>query len=79
MTEEDNFKKLTKCWMCDIDYWYFWSKNLSYEPYLCNGCHDFLQETTNFNDVAFVSIKGSDYRTHFVYMSKGDAIKIILI
>ena len=67
MTEEDN------------DYWYFWSKNLSYEPYLCNGCHDFMQETTNFNDVAFVSIKGSDYRTHFVYMSKVDAIKIILI
>ena len=26
----------------------------------------------NFNDVAIVSVKGSDYRIHFWYMSKGD-------
>ena len=30
----------------------------------------------NFNDAAIVSIKGNDYRTHFWYMSKGDAISI---
>ena len=28
----------------------------------------------NFNDAAIVSIKGSDYRIHFWYMSKNDAI-----
>ena len=28
----------------------------------------------NFNDVAIVSIKGNDYRIHFWYMSKDDAI-----
>ena len=27
----------------------------------------------NFNDVAIVSIKGSDYRIHFWYMNKIDA------
>ena len=31
----------------------------------------------NFNDVAIVSIKGSDYRTHFWYMSKDDAINFL--
>ena len=31
----------------------------------------------SFNDVAIVSIKGSDYRTHFWYMSKDDAISIM--
>ena len=31
----------------------------------------------NFNDVASVSIKGSDYRIHFWYMSKNDAINIM--
>ena len=31
----------------------------------------------NFNDVAIVSIKGNDYRIHFWYMSKDDAINII--
>ena len=31
----------------------------------------------NCNDVAIVSVKGSDYRIHFWYMSKDDAINII--
>ena len=30
----------------------------------------------NFNDVAIVSVKGSDYRIHFWYMSKDDTINI---
>ena len=30
-----------------------------------------------FNDVAIVSIKGSDYKIHFWYMSKYDAISIM--
>ena len=56
--------------MCDIcRYWYFLSKNFNYEPYLCKAI--------NFNDVTIVSIKGSDYRIHFWYMSKDDAIRIM--
>ena len=31
----------------------------------------------NFNDFAIVSIKGSDYRIHFWYMRKNDAINLI--
>ena len=31
----------------------------------------------NFNDVTVFSIKGSDYRIHFCYMSKDDAISIV--
>ena len=31
----------------------------------------------NFNDVAIVSIKRNDYRIHFWYMSKDDAINIM--
>ena len=31
----------------------------------------------NVNDVAIASIKGSDCRIHFWYMSKDDAINII--
>ena len=30
----------------------------------------------NFNDVVIVSVKGSDYRIHFWYMSKDDSINI---
>ena len=27
-------------------------------------CHDLMQKTMNSNDVAIVSVKGSDYRIH---------------
>ena len=55
----------------------FLDKNVSYEPHLCNGCHDLMQKAMSFNDVAIVSIKGSNYRIHFWYMSKDDAISIM--
>ena len=59
---------------CDIcHYWYFLDKNFTYEPYLCNGC----QKAMNFTDVAIVSIKGNDYRIHFWYMNKNDAIVLM--
>ena len=31
----------------------------------------------NFNDAAIVSVKGSDYKIHFWYMSKDDAISLM--
>ena len=63
---------------CDIcHYWYFLNKNFNYEPYLCNGSNDLMQKAMNFNDVAIVSIKGNNYRIHFWYMNKIDAISIM--
>ena len=55
-------------------YWYFKDTGFKYEPYLCNGCHDLKQKANIFNDVSIVSIKESDYRIHFLCMSKGDVI-----
>ena len=63
---------------CDIcHYWYFLDKNFTYEQYLCDGCHDLMQKTMNFNDVATVSTKDSDYRIHFWYMSKDNTISMM--
>ena len=45
-----------------------------YKAYICNGCHGLMQKAMNFNDVTIVSGKESDYRIHFWYMSKDDAI-----
>ena len=36
-----------------------------------------MQKAMNFNDAATVSVKGNDYRIHFWYISKNDAINII--
>ena len=42
------------------------------------GCHDLMQKAMSFSDVAIVSIKGNDYRIHFWYMSKNDAIALMI-
>ena len=60
-------------------YWYFKDIGYKYETYLCNGCHGLMQKTMNFNEVAIVSMKGNDYRIHFLYISKDDAINIMII
>ena len=63
---------------CDIcHYWYFKDIGFSYEPYLCNGCHDLMQKAMSFNNIAIVCIKGNAYRINFLYVSKDDAINIM--
>ena len=48
-----------------------------YEPYLWKVCHDWIQKAIKFNDAAIVSVKGSDFRIHFWYMNKDDALNIM--
>ena len=45
-------------------YWYFLHNGFKYEPYVCNGCRSLMQKAMNFNNIAIVSVKGSDYRIH---------------
>ena len=72
--EEIDVNKTNASKECDIcHYWYF--KDTGF--YLCNGCHGLMQKDMNFNDLAVVSVKGSDYRIHFWYMNKNDAINIM--
>ena len=58
-------------------YCYFKDIGFKYEPYLCNGCHSFMQKAVSFNDVAIVYVKESAYRIHFWYISKDDVISIM--
>ena len=78
ISEGIDLNKSNKSKECDIcHYRYFLDENFNYEPYLCNGCHDLMQKAMNFHDVAIVSIKESDNRIHFWYMSKSDAINLL--
>ena len=71
VSEEANVTKSNASKECDIcHYWSFKGIGFKCEPYLCNGCYGLMQKTMNFNDVAIVSVKGSDYRIHFWYISK---------
>ena len=51
-------------------YWYFLDKNFKYEPYLSNGCHDYMKKAMSFNDVAIVSVKGSIPSNSFLVYEK---------
>ena len=78
ISEEIDIDKTNKSKECDIcHYWYFLDKNFNYEKNLCNGCHGLMQKAMSFNDVAILSIKENDYRIHFWYMSKNDAIVLM--
>ena len=78
VSEGTSLNKSNKSKECDTcHYLYFLDKNFNYEPYLCNGCHDLMQKAMSFNDVTIVSIKGSDYRILFWYMSKSGAINLL--
>ena len=60
---------------CDIcHYWHFKENGFKYEPYRCNGCHDFMQKAMRFNDVAVVYVKGNACRIYFWYMNKNDEL-----
>ena len=59
-------------------YWYFKDISFKYEPYLCNGCHELILKAMGFNNIAIVYIKGSADRIHFWYMSKDDAVNIMI-
>ena len=77
VSEEIDVNKTNASKECDIShYCYFKDIGFKYEPYLCNGCHNLMQKAINFNNVAIVSVKGSDNRIHFWYMSKDDAINV---
>ena len=73
--ETDKTSASKECSICH--YWYFLDKNFNYDPYLCNGYHDLIQKAMSFKNVAIVSIKQNDYRIHFCYISKNDAIILV--
>ena len=73
--DTDKTSASKECSICH--YRYLLDKNFNYDPYLCNGCHDLMQKAVSFKNVAIVSIKGNDYRIHFYYISKNDAITLM--
>ena len=78
ISEGINVNKTILSKECDIcHYCYFKDISFKYEKYLCNGCHDLMQKTMSFNNMAIAYVKGSAYRIHFWYMSKDDAINIM--
>ena len=67
--------KSKECVLCR--YWYFLDKNVSYGPYLCDGCYNVMQKSNDFKNIAIFHVKKSAYRIYFLDMSKRKA-KILM-
>ena len=78
ISEGNNVNKTNLSKECDIyHYWYFRDIVFKFDPYICNNCHDLMQKTISFNNIAIVYVKRNAYRIHFWYLSKDDAINIM--
>ena len=64
-----------KCMICH--YWYFKDIGFKYQPYVCNGCHDFSTTVQNLSDVFIVTVESVDYRYYIVGIDKKDAISLL--
>ena len=68
----DKANKSVECMICH--YWYFKDIGFKYQPYVCNGCHDFSMIVLNLDDFVILRVKGVDYRCCVVNMGKNDAV-----
>ena len=77
-SEEIDFNKTKlslKCMICH--YWYFKNIGFKYQPYVCNGCHDFSMIVQNLSDFLILKIKNVNYKCYIVGMDKKDAISLL--
>ena len=78
ISEGIDFNKTNKSVECMIFYyWYFKDAVFKYQPYVCNGCHDFLMIVQNLDDFLILKVKSVDYRCCVVNMSKKDAVSLL--
>ena len=66
---------LRECIICR--YRYLIEISFKFQSKVCNCCHNLMQKAMSFNDTAIASAKGNDYRIHFSYMNKDEAITFL--
>ena len=64
-----------RCLICH--YFFYFSDGFKYQPYVCNGCHDFSMTVQNLGDFFVVTIKNVDSRVHITGVNKKAAAFIL--
>ena len=64
-----------KCMICG--YSYFKDIGFKYQPYVCNGCHDFSMTVQNLSNFFVVTIKKVHYRVYITSVDKKAAVFIL--
>ena len=63
-----NKSKESKEWLI-CHYWYF-SDGFKYQPYVCNGCHNFIMCVENLSNFFVLTIKNVEYGVYIVGVDK---------
>ena len=58
-------------------YWCFKNIGFKYQPFVCNGCHDFSMIVQNLDDFVILKVKGVGYRCYLVGMNKKDTVSLL--
>ena len=64
-----------ECTVCH--HWYFKDIGYTFEPHVCNGCHDTLMKTCELKNITILNIKGVDYRCDLWNITRNDSINIL--
>ena len=64
-----------ECMFCH--YWYHLDKNVTYGPYLCDGCYNIMQKSKDLKNIVIVHVKKSAYRIYFSDMTKREGKELM--
>ena len=63
-----------KCIICL--YWYFLDKGFTFQPAVCNRCHDKLMMSMKLHENAVLNIHGADYCSVINRINKSEAVNL---
>ena len=64
-----------ECGICR--YWYLLNYGSTFQPNVCNRCHDLLMLSMNLSNIVILNIKGCDYHCIISLISKNKAINLM--
>ena len=77
-SQEIDVNKTSASKECDIcHYWYFLNYSFTFQPNVCNRCHDLLIISVNFSNIAILNIKCSYYFCIISLINKNVAISLM--
>ena len=81
MIESTFLQKLILIKKCIKRVWYFpllvlLDKGVTFQPYVCNGCHDVLMISMKLRNIAILKTYGVNYRCIIAGISKSEAISL---
>ena len=57
-------------------YWYFLHKGFTFQPDVCNECHDVLIMSMNIRNIAILNIYDTDFRCIISGISKSEVVNL---